>query len=151
MSFAKFEREFKLSVKKAMKAAEKTIREAAIELFTDIIKDTPVGDPSIWKSNNVPSGYVGGQLRGNWQTTLNTPAASEINRLQRGGNGPATQETKSGTAGYDLKDTIYFANQRPYAGRVEDGWSTQAPVGMVKTNIIRWNRIVEARARKNRT
>jgi hypothetical protein len=37
-------------------------------------------------------------------------------------------------AGLTLGNEFYFVNNQPYAKRLEDGWSEQAPRGMVKTS-----------------
>lgn len=39
-------------------------------------------------------------------------------------------------------------NETPYAQRVEQGWSTQAPAGMLRVSLLEWPQIVQKAARK---
>ena len=149
--FPSHDQRFEVAVDQAINASEKTIRAAAITVFTDVIKKTPVGNTSLWKTSYPPKGYVGGQLRGNWQTTLDVPASNAISRSQKGTSGGATQETISGSSGYSLDQSIFLTNNLPYAERINDGWSRQAPAKFVETSVLRFNGIVEAIARKNKT
>lgn len=81
-----------------------TIKKAA-QMYFDRIKElTPVGMPSLWKYP-APKGYTPGSLRAAWQIKESLTLKNIV---------------------------ITIMNQLPYAGRVEDGWSTQAPVGMMK-------------------
>ncbi len=41
-------------------------------------------------------------------------------------------------------------NSEPYAERVEFGWSSQAPQGMLRITIKEWQSIVAKSARKNK-
>lgn len=147
MSFAKFQREFKLAVAKTIKASEKAIQMTASQLFMSIVVDTPIGDVSTWKYAPKTT-YKPGQLRGNWQTSIGSPAAGKINRVQLGNSGPATKEAISQSKKYKLKSTIYLVNNSDYGVRVEDGWSKQAPSGMVKVNVLRFNSLLSKNARK---
>lgn len=89
--------------------------EAAKEVLDRVEKRTPVGDPSLWKSP-APPGYVPGSLRASWTLTFNqvTP----------------------------LNVTATLENSQPYAERVEYGWSTQAPEGMLRITIKEWSDII---------
>lgn len=42
-----------------------------------------------------------------------------------------------------LGDTYYITNDLPYAYRVETGYSTQAPAGMMRVSVIEFNKILE--------
>ena len=46
--------------------------------------------------------------------------------------------------------TFWLSNNLPYAERLEFGWSDQAPEGMVRTNVARFQRILEEEANKNK-
>lgn len=105
---------------KAMAQSEAKIKKAFIGLSTDIIMDTPV---------------LSGRLRNNWMVSVN-----------KGSN--KTTESTSNTAvsrvnavKFKLGDTLYLTNNLPYAERIEfKGWSNKAPAGMVRVNIIRWEK-----------
>lgn len=131
---------------KIQTALEKTIRGAALDLFRAIVLSTPVGQPSEWQSTP-PKGYIGGRLRGNWQANLAAPKIDQLN-LEDAAGGATIGAANSNMARYDLKDTIYFTNNLPYAERVENGWSRQAPQGMMKTNVKKFKPTIENLARK---
>lgn len=117
--------------KKMGEDAETVASATFIELFSSVIKDTPVDS---------------GRLRGEWQTTKNSPAQNEAGRTQTGSTGIATAEA---IFTITKPDTYYLTNVMPYAERVEfDGWShTKAPRGMVRINIKRLNQILRKEAR----
>lgn len=118
----------------AMKRAARERTGTIIALFADIIADTPVGNPDNWRSGGSADGYVGGRLRTNWQTTRHGYALGVISSVNV--NRPMRQVLSNVR---DDWETVYFANNMPYAGRIEfKGWSwKQAPAGMVRKNIIR--------------
>ena len=107
-----------------------------IELFSAVIRDTPVDS---------------GRLRGNWQTTKNSPATGELART--GGSG-AIAEVHSKV---DKLGTYYLTNNLPYATVAEfggwgsgpkttGGYSIQAPAGMVRKNVLRLTQILRKKA-----
>jgi hypothetical protein len=111
-----------------------TLAEASvIELFSSVIKDTPVDT---------------GRLRGNWQTTENSPASGTLDRVEpEGDGGPAIFEVLQ-----NVNDTglFYLTNNLPYAATVEFDRHSEikAPKGMVRINAKRIKRIVRKEARK---
>lgn len=115
---------------KALDKVDKVRRASVLELFKLVIYATPVDS---------------GRLRGNWQTTINSPATAQIERSDANG-GLALAEAMANLGG--LLDVVWFTNNLPYAERIEyDGWSRQAPEGMVRKHVAQWRRIVEAKAR----
>lgn len=130
MATGPFQRDLDAFHAKAMKYVDQVRRASILELFKLVIMATPVDT---------------GRLRGNWQTTINSPAMSELERLDPNG-GIALAEVLANMGG--LLDVVYFSNNLPYAERIEyEGWSAQAPEGMVRRHIAMWGRIVEAKAR----
>jgi hypothetical protein len=86
-----------------------------------------------------------GRLRGNWQTAVNQTPFSVVDRFDPGGEF-VISEIRANLG--NLNDIVIFANNLPYAERIEyDGWSAQAPEGMVRSNVADWRRIVEQQAR----
>lgn len=144
-----FDREFDKAAKEIEDALEKTVRGASIELFGEIVRRTPVGNSSLWASDP-PAGYIGGRLRANWQADINSPPQGEIDTPD--GNGSST--TSRGTSEiskYTLNDkSIWFSNNLPYAERVENGWSSQAPQGMMRTTVKIWQSAIDKNARRNK-
>lgn len=117
---------------KAMAQSEAKIKKAFMGLSTDIIMDTPV---------------LSGRLRNNWMVSVNQ------------GSNQTTNETSNQALGrvsavkFKLGDTLYLTNNLPYAktvefglypqsntGKVVGGFSAKSPKGMVRKNIIRWEK-----------
>lgn len=156
---AKFNADMKKAEKLIIKACEKTVRGTAIAMFGEIIRKTPVGNPSIWKINaNAknkksmyrPKGYVGGRLRNNWQATINSPAEGEVQNASKSGS-DAKASVKAAAASYDLTKSMFLTNNLPYAARVEYGqWSKQAPQGMMRTTVASFKSEIEKNARGNK-
>lgn len=115
---------------------EKTSRGFFINLSTNIILDTPVGDPSFWKSNP-PAGYVGGRLRNNWFASASSPS-NEVTKV-KGKKGSAAIKRVSETARmHKVGQDMYLTNNLPYIRRIEyEGWSRQAVGGMVRINLAK--------------
>lgn len=145
----KFLKEWDAAVKKIQKAGDRTVRGAALELFSVIVKRTPVGNPSLW-AGDAPAGYTGGTLRGNWQTTIGSPANTRLDDKDRSGSG-VIGKSQQAIANYDGSKSIFFTNNQPYAYRVEYGrWSSQAPAGMVRVSITSFTTAINKAARENR-
>ena len=127
---------------KTLDKLDDTKREAATELFHEVIKDSPVGDPSLWQTPYAPANYIGGQFRSNWNASINRPDSSTAPTL----NIPISEVTQ--TMQRSNRHTIdYLTNALPYADRLEnEGWSSQAPDGIVKINAIRFPSILRRTA-----
>ena len=112
--------EFKI---KAMATSEAKIKKAFMGLSTDIIMDTPV---------------LSGRLRNNWFPSVNQGTDQTTNYT--GAKGAAAINRVSAVK-FKLGDTLYLTNNLPYAERIEfKGWSAKAPQGMVRKNIIKWEK-----------
>lgn len=87
-----------------------------------------------------PKGYVGGRFRGNWQTSVGEPITATIERIDpSGAASTADVIAHMGGAG----KVTYMTNNLPYAERLEyEGWSKQAPAGMVRVSMARIDSIV---------
>ncbi|MGQ7956513.1 hypothetical protein ACUTAF_02130 [Pseudomonas sp. SP16.1] len=90
-----------------------------------------------------PDGYVGGQFRGNWQVTFDTKATGQLDRID-----PQGDSTKSAASQVVLGftsdvGTIWAVNNLPYGPRLEfEGWSSQAPAGMVRVSVTEFQSFV---------
>lgn len=111
---------------------DETGRAITLELFSSVIKDTPVDT---------------GRARGNWQTSLGAPKDGEVSR---NGDGPALAEVTSETAKFGMGKVIFLANGLPYILRLEYGWSKQQPGGMARRNVARIQSIVRKAVSDNR-
>lgn len=115
---------------KALVRVDEIRRASILELFSLVIEGTPVDT---------------GLLRGNWQTSLNAPILTKTQRLDKAG-AAAKAEALANLGG--LVDIVFMVNSLPYAEKIEyEGYSAQAPVGMVRKNKIRWPEIVAAKAK----
>jgi hypothetical protein len=134
--------------------ADKLIRAVGIKTFSAIIRDTPVGNPDLWKSTKKddkgrgkgPAGYVGGRLRANWNCSLGMPDTSTDESTEQSRAIPGVVKTCE-TA--NRHSVLWLSNSLPYAHRIEyDGHSRQAPAGMVRRNVTRIRNLLAAELRK---
>jgi len=133
-----------------------------LDLAGKIIKKTPVGNPSLWivfdksKGRYVDflsvrdaGGYVGGSLRGNWNASVNSPDRSRNSAPDKSGNATIDKAGKV-VAGFKSGQTLYLTNTLPYSERVEMGWSTQAPSGMVRLNVLKFQAALNRAVKRGR-
>lgn len=92
-------------------------------------------------------GYVGGRFKGNWQVSVNKQPVGETGLIDP--SGTATLAAGAAVAsGVKAGDVIYLQNNVPYAIPLEYGWSSQAPAGMVRVTVVRFQQIVDEAARE---
>lgn len=115
-------------------AAHNTItRVATLELFSGIVKLTPVDT---------------GRARGNWLTGVHRPVTGETERLDKTGRSAIAEISENTPAG--AGQVTYLSNNLPYIEDLERGSSKQAPEGMVRKNMDRVQKMVDAAIRKNK-
>lgn len=105
------------------------MRKVGLDILTGIVELTPVRT---------------GRARANWQTTIGSPAEGEVVSYDAGG--AAGQAIASGADAISKAEgdiTIFLTNNVPYIERLENGWSQQAPNGMVRQTIARFPYLVE--------
>jgi hypothetical protein len=128
-----FQREVALFARNAKQANDKTVRAITFALFAEVVDRTPVDT---------------GRLKGNWQISQGSPATGEVSTTDASG---ATTKAAIAVGMGGWGSTTYLANNLPYAQRIEfDGYSRQAPAGMVRVSFARVNGIVESAIRQNR-
>lgn len=119
--------------KKLNQSIESTVRATALELFGSIIVGTPV---------------LTGRAKGNWQTSINEPITSIVDRT---GETESIAELKNVAGGSIAGKILWLSNNLPYIRRLEfDGHSSQAPAGMVRINVCRIKSIVSNAAKDNK-
>jgi hypothetical protein len=82
-----------------------------------------------------------GRFRGNWIVSKNAPNAKSSEVTDK--NGGQTITKGSGvidTFKMDTDSRIIIQNNLPYANRLENGWSKQAPNGMVALTVAEMQR-----------
>ncbi len=92
--------------------------------------------------------YVGGRFRGNWQFSIGTPAEGTLDQVDPGG-GVTLAKLKLQVESLTAGQTAYIVNNLPYAIPLEYGHSTQAPGGMVRITLARFQQIVDEATRNN--
>lgn len=97
-----------------------------VELTSDLVEGTPVD-----------TGYA----RQSWHVTTNRRDAGEP-----GNNDPAASAEQQARA-LDLSREVYINNGAAYIGRLNNGWSAQAPAGWVDMAVERAPEIVEEQIR----
>lgn len=131
-------------VEKAKKNPETVMRQVSLKLFSAIIKASPVDT---------------GRFRMNWQASGSAPASGTTVATDQSGG-----KAISAVAEYVLKapdwSEFTMANNLPYASVIEyggypgdgpntvGGFSKQAPQGVVRVNITRFNALLEQEAAK---
>ena len=144
-----FTLDIKNFVEKAKKNPETVARQVSFKLFSAVIKGTPVGEEN------------GGRLRLNWQVAGSTPATGTIDGVDKTG-----AKAVAMVSDYVFKNPDWseftLTNNLPYAPVVEfggypgdgpntvGGFSKQAPQGMVRVNVARFNTLLEEEAAKVR-
>lgn len=131
---SKFTLDVAAFVEKAKKNPETVVRAVSLKLFSAIIKSSPVDT---------------GRFRNNWQTTGQAPATGLIAGVDPTGN-KAVNSAATFITNSPVWNTFTLTNNLPYAERLEYGWSKQAPIGMVRVNIARFNSLLAEEAAKVR-
>ena len=148
-----FEAQCRKFAEKANMSVGKTIRGSAIVLFKGIIKMSPVDT---------------GRFRANWMVGMKVPSEETTESTDKTGGTTAMNMAQYINA---QKDSYEFtmANNLPYAHLLEyggynpnlvgpqqntsktvNGYSRQAPNGMVRVSVAMFNSILEEQARANR-
>lgn len=130
--------------KKAKGQADTVVGRVVFNMASRLNERSPVGDASYWE-HKPPKGYVGGRFRGNWQLGVGDAPAGETGRIDPSGSatlGAIIQEIPTEAAG----KVYWLVNNVPYAQRIEDGWSRQAPTGLVGITVTEFQQVVSEAA-----
>ena len=119
--------------------SERVVRGVVLEIGKSIIEMSPVGDPSYWISG-APKGYVGGRFRANWDYGFNSIPRQQYDDVDKSGN-VSMDRVKSGLT--EAFGVHYIANNLEYSQKLENGWSRQAPNGMVKLTAMKFASFVK--------
>lgn len=102
-------------------------RAAVIQLFSLVVIKTPVDK---------------GGARSNWFCELGAANNGAVGRAPETSGNAALDDIRVTVSQMPLAGQAILFNNLPYIERLEDGYSQQAPAGMVKTSIAEWRRIV---------
>ncbi|CAI8794384.1 Prophage PssSM-02 [Pseudomonas sp. IT-P12] len=92
--------------------------------------------------------YVGGRFRGNWQFSIGAPTEGELDQVDPSGN-VTLAKLRLQVEQLTIGQTAYIVNNLPYAVPLEYGHSKQAPGGMVRITLARFQQIVDEAIRNN--
>nr|WP_286948259.1 hypothetical protein [Pseudomonas sp. UBA6718] len=94
-------------------------------------------------------GYVGGRFRGNWQVTFNSKAMDELPNIDPTGNSTIAAANGVLLGFNSTVGTIWVTNNIIYGPRLEfEGWSSQAPAGMVRISVAEFQSFVNEAVRQ---
>lgn len=127
-----FEDQINAFIRKARENPKKVTRQVSIKLFSAVIQASPVDT---------------GRFRANWQATTLSPAAGTVNTTDRSGATTISHVTTT-VAGSTNASQFYLTNNLPYAEKLEYGYSNQAPQGFVRTNVSRFQALIDEAARR---
>jgi hypothetical protein len=128
-------------IEKTKADANLVVRKVVVDVGASVVSMSPVGDAALWK-DPPPPGYVGGRFRANWQLGEGAAPAGAFPDIDPTGAVSSARILASLPAVAAGK-VFYLTNNLPYAQRLEEGWSGQAPNGMVMITVVKWNNIVE--------
>lgn len=121
--------------------ADQVVGEIVIGVARELDMRSPVGDATYW-THPAPAGYVGGRFRANWQLGVNVKASGTVQANDTNGT-IALPAIIAGLPEEAAGNVFYLSNNLPYAQRIEDGWSRQAPQGLVGLTAIKFQQIVD--------
>lgn len=135
---------FALDLQKfATKCADKAddlVGNVVVRIAAELDRRSPVGDVTYWLSPP-PRGYIGGHFRANWQLGVGVRPAGEVAGVDPSGSrtlGGIIAEIPEQSAG----KVFWLVNNTPYAQRLENGWSRQAPQGLVGLTVVMFQQVV---------
>jgi len=102
------------------------VRKIALELFSRIIMRTPVDT---------------GRARANWQVAIGTIPSGTLELNDKSGQA-TINKVQAASMGVVAGDVIYLTNNLPYAVPLEEGYSKQAPAGMVALTVQDFQSVV---------
>ena len=129
---------------KAGRKADDVVGNVVVRVAAELDRRSPVGDATYWK-NPAPKGYIGGHFRANWQLGVGTRPTAEVAGVDPSGArtlGAIIAEVPEEAAGR----VYWLVNNAPYAQRIENGWSRQAPQGLVGLTVVMFQQIVREAA-----
>lgn len=100
--------------------ADALVREVALAVDATVVIATPVDT---------------GRARANWQVNIDSPASGTVEAKDQSGQA-AIAEGQAVIEKYKGNKSIHITNNLPYIGRLNEGWSAQAPSGFVEKAVL---------------
>jgi len=127
-----FSRDVARFVAKTERNMRTVVRKSTFGVMAEVLAKSPVDT---------------GRFRGNWQPAIGAAPAGTLEAVDP--SGAATiAKVEAVTAAMKVGDVAYLANNLPYGPRLEEGWSKQAPQGMVRLSVQGWQPIVDEAVRQ---
>lgn len=117
----------------AKDAVDASLREIIIEVGNSLIRMSPVDT---------------GRFRGNWHLSIDVVENVTFDDADPNGQ-EAIAALVSAVSDFTAGQAAYIINNLPYAIPLEYGHSTQAPKGMVRVTLARFQQIVNEAVRNN--
>jgi len=96
------------------------VKKISFELLTRIVQKTPVDT---------------GRARANWSVSLGAPSGAQAETFDKDGGATIATGLQGITAADPARQVVWLENNLPYIEALEDGHSSQAPVGMVEGSL----------------
>lgn len=129
MTNAQNAKNFELRLNTAVLETQENIEDAVQMIAMDTLRGVVLKSP-----------VDTGRFRGNWIVSLNSPSMEQTPATDASGSA-TMNKNMAAIEGYDVETTsrIYIQNNLPYGNRLENGWSKQAPKGMVSLTLNEMN------------
>jgi hypothetical protein len=114
-------------ISKTKANADQVVRQSTMSVLSGVVKRSPVDT---------------GRFRGNWQVSPVNPITSEIARDDKTGSATIASGL-SVMNSVKAGGVVWITNNLPYARRLENGWSDQAPQGMVRLTVQEYRKYVQ--------
>jgi hypothetical protein len=126
---------------KAKSTVQELTKDVLVEIGRRLVERSPIGFPPSWKRPWWPKDYEPGTFINNWQVGIDeVPEESEVSPPDV--TGAASIERLSHLGRWQVGHQFYFVNNIIYAKALEEGWSPQAPSGMVGLTVLEFPQIV---------
>ena len=145
-------------INRANANADTVTRKVVLSLMRSVIRKSPVGNPDLWvalrngdyvdyTSVHGEIDYVGGRFKANWQYSSGSMPRDTLDAVNSN-NGEVISNLAAQVPQQASGKIHYIVNNMPYSIRLENGWSTQAPSGMVGLAISEYQGIVRNAAQE---
>lgn len=135
---------------KAKANMHQVTRQVVIGVLSGVDQRSPVGNPELWASNidratrglpPQPKGYVGGRFRANNQIGVDFLPTTSFETVDP--TGSTTTSNNIAKVPEQAGGHLFFvANNLPYATALENGHSSQAPLGIYGLTAIEFQKYV---------
>ncbi len=132
---------------KTKTATNDVIKLTIKKLVEEIVRGTPVGVPETW-SSPAPADYVPGTAKGNWIASVDG-FTSTFNEMGYTRTEDEIIADAVAVIEVSVGEVFYLTNSAPYINKLEyDAHSLQAPAGMVRINVLKFDLLMEEAARE---